>query len=110
MALLSPGNTPYEIDRVNIPSPLPLDPLSHYAQKALDLLSGSKQNDKGFILMIEGSQIDLCAHNNDPACHAREALAYHDTSLLSKSGRTGITMVRRSRRLLISTSDHETGE
>ncbi len=33
MALLSPGNTPYEIDRVNIPAPLPLKPQSHYAKK-----------------------------------------------------------------------------
>ncbi|TKY84676.1 hypothetical protein EX895_006578 [Sporisorium graminicola] len=108
MALLSPSNTPYEIDRVNIPAPLPLKPQSHYAQKALDLLSGSKQNDKGFILMIEGSQIDLCAHNNDPACHAREALAYHDTIALVKQWVDQHTS-KTERSLLISTSDHETG-
>ncbi|CDR87407.1 related to PHO8-repressible alkaline phosphatase vacuolar [Sporisorium scitamineum] len=108
MALLSPSNTPYEIDRVNIPAPLPLKPLSHYAQKALDLLSTSSQNEKGFILMIEGSQIDLCAHNNDPACHAREALAYHDTiALVQKWVDQHNSKTERS--LLISTSDHETG-
>ncbi|KAJ9480104.1 putative Repressible alkaline phosphatase (putative) [Pseudozyma hubeiensis] len=108
MVLLSPGNTPYEIDRVNIPAPLPLKPLSHYARKALDLLSNSKQNHKGFILMIEGSQIDLCAHNNDPACHAREALAYHDTIDLVKKFVDQHTS-KTERTLLISTSDHETG-
>ncbi|KAJ1022583.1 hypothetical protein NDA16_003572 [Ustilago loliicola] len=108
MALLSPGNTPYEIDRVNIPDPVPLKPLSHYAKKALELLEGSKQNDKGFILMIEGSQIDLCAHNNDPACHAREALAYHDTIALVKDWVDRHT-TKDEKTLLISTSDHETG-
>lgn len=108
MALLSPSNTPYEIDRVNIPEPLPLKPLSHYASKALELLSGSKQNEKGFILMIEGSQIDLCAHNNDPACHAREALAYHDTIALVKDW-VDRHNTKDEKTLLISTSDHETG-
>lgn len=108
MALLAPVNTPYEIDRVNIPAPLPLKPLSHYASKALELLSTSDQNDKGFILMIEGSQIDLCAHNNDPACHAREALAYHDTIALVKQF-VDQHNSKSERTLLISTSDHETG-
>lgn len=108
MALLSPGNTPYEIDRVNIPAPLPLKPQSHYAKKAIELLSTSKQNTKGFILMIEGSQIDLCAHNNDPACHAREALAYHDTIALVKDW-VDKHDSKHERSLLISTSDHETG-
>ncbi|EST09622.1 Alkaline phosphatase [Kalmanozyma brasiliensis GHG001] len=106
MALLSPSNTPYEIDRVNIPSPLPLAPQSHYARKAIDLLSASST--KGFILMIEGSQIDLCAHNNDPACHAREALAYHETIAHVKRW-VDKHNTRRERSLLISTSDHETG-
>nr|CDI54373.1 related to PHO8-repressible alkaline phosphatase vacuolar [Melanopsichium pennsylvanicum 4] len=111
MALLSPGNTPYEIDRRNIPEPLRLKPLSHYAMKALDILSRSKQNTKGFIIMIEGSQIDLCAHNNDPACHAREALAYHDTINKVKQWVDQHNNVKNKREttLLISTSDHETG-
>lgn len=108
MALLSPGNTHYEIDRVNIPAPLRPDPLCHYAKKALELLGQSKQNDKGFILMIEGSQIDLCAHNNDPACHAREALAYHDTIALVKEW-VDAHNTKNEKTLLISTSDHETG-
>lgn len=108
MALLSPSNTPYEIDRVNIPSPLPLAPQSHYARKAIDLLSTSSSNKKGFILMIEGSQIDLCAHNNDPACHAREALAYHETIAHVKRW-VDKHNSKRERSLLISTSDHETG-
>lgn len=108
MALLSPGNTPYEIDRVNIPEPLLLKPLSHYAKKALELLGESRQNQKGFILMIEGSQIDLCAHNNDPACHAREALAYHDTIALVKDW-VDRHNTKDEKTLLISTSDHETG-
>ncbi|SJX63858.1 related to PHO8-repressible alkaline phosphatase vacuolar [Sporisorium reilianum f. sp. reilianum] len=108
MALLSPSNTPYDIDRVNVPAPLPLEPLSHYAQQALDVLASSRQNKNGFILMIEGSQIDLCAHNNDAACHAREALAYHDTIALVHRWVDAHTS-KTERSLLISTSDHETG-
>ncbi len=108
MALLSAGNTPYEIDRLNAPQPLPLKPLKHYASKALELLSKSEQNTDGFVLMIEGSQIDLCAHNNDPACHAREAIAYHDTIGLVKQWVQQHSS-RTERTILISTSDHETG-
>ncbi|KAN0060014.1 vacuolar alkaline phosphatase [Thecaphora frezii] len=108
LALLAPGNTPFDIDRLSVPASVRPPSLADMASKALKLLSSSPKNHKGFIVMIEGSQIDLCAHNNDPACHAREALAYQDT----------ISVVKRfverhnnwrERTVLISTSDHETG-
>ncbi|PWY98372.1 alkaline phosphatase-like protein [Testicularia cyperi] len=108
MALLSPANTPYDIDRVNIPEPLRPPSLKYFATQALDILGKSDQNHKGFILMIEGSQIDLCAHNNDPACHAREALAYQDAIDAVKTW-VDAHNSKSERSLLISTSDHETG-
>jgi len=49
----------YECDRDKANSPS----LSEMADKAIKLLS---QNKNGFFLMIEGSQIDWAAHNNDP--------------------------------------------
>jgi alkaline phosphatase len=103
LALLAPSNTPYEIDRrANQPS------LSSLALKALDTLDKSPLNDKGFLIMIEGSQIDLCAHQNDPASHAREIEAYQEaiekvTEWVNKKNVEG------EETILISTSDHETG-
>ncbi|UZJ54537.1 hypothetical protein CBS101457_003857 [Exobasidium rhododendri] len=103
LALLAPFNTPYEIDRAaSQPS------LSSLALKALETLDRSPKNDKGFLIMIEGSQIDLCAHQNDPACHAREIEAYQQAiekvgDWVNKKNEAG------ERTILISTSDHETG-
>ncbi|CAJ0912697.1 7761_t:CDS:10 [Entrophospora sp. SA101] len=54
--------------------------------------------------MVEGSKIDSAAHSNDPATHAHEIFAYHDTISLVKqyvSDHPGTVM--------ISVSDHETG-
>lgn len=108
MALLAPSNTPYEIDRVSLPTRFRPPSLAELSDKALEVLSRAEKNDKGFLLMIEGSQIDLCAHNNDPACHAREAIAYQKaiarvTQWVDKHNS------KTERTLLISTSDHETG-
>ncbi|EPQ29826.1 uncharacterized protein PFL1_02499 [Pseudozyma flocculosa PF-1] len=108
LTLLAPGNTPFDIDRRNIPAALRPPSLAQMATKALNLLSRSSDNKNGFIIMIEGSQIDLCAHNNDPACHAREALAYQDTIQAVKNF-VDQHNNRHERTVLISTSDHETG-
>lgn len=67
-----------------------------------------KSNHTGFMLMIEGSQIDLCQHENDPACMGREAIAYQEAAsrvvdLVDELNAKG------EKTLLISTSDHETG-
>jgi alkaline phosphatase len=80
LTLLSPSNTPYEIDRLSLPSSLraAFPPLKSLALSALRLLSESKSNKKGLLLMIEGSQIDLGGHMNDPATHVREIVAYQE--------------------------------
>lgn len=108
--LLAQHNTPYELDRISkdLPSALKVPSLSQLSSKALDLLSNSESNEKGFILMIEGSQIDLCAHENDAACHVNEALAYNKAikvvqDWVKEKNEKG------ERSLIISTSDHETG-
>jgi alkaline phosphatase len=59
----------YECDRdkANVPS------LSEMADKAIKLLS---QNKNGFFLMVEGSQIDWAAHNNDPYAAVNDFLEF----------------------------------
>lgn len=103
LSLLTPSNTPFVIDR---PDSIP--GLPDLAVKALDALDSSSKNKKGFFIMIEGSQIDLCSHLNDPACHAREIEEYQKTidrvlDWVESSNKRG------DRTLLVSTSDHETG-
>lgn len=103
LALLAPFNTPYEIDRKNS-----IPPLHSLALKAINTLDRSPRNTEGFFVMIEGSQIDLCAHSNDPACHAREIAAYQKAieevrAWVDNKNKQG------EKTILISTSDHETG-
>ena len=59
----------YECDRnrTTVPS------LSEMTEKAIQLLS---QNKNGFFLMVEGSQIDWAAHDNDPYAAVNDFLAF----------------------------------
>jgi alkaline phosphatase len=63
MALLAPVGLPSALD-----NPV-ANPLQTMTEKALQLLTPSE---KGFVLMIEGSQIDWCGHANDIACAMAE--------------------------------------
>ncbi len=108
LGFITPFNTPFEIDRVEIDEAKRPPSLASMARKALHLLDTDKSNEKGFMLMIEGSQIDICAHSNDGACHAREILAYQEAiaevrKFVEHKNRLG------ERTILLSTSDHETG-
>jgi len=95
---------PFEIDRRNLNDIYPsLDEMAEVALKALS--EASKDNEKGFFLMIEGSRIDHGGHFNDPAAQVHEVLAYDKTfsrviDFLDQSPEQG---------RLIATSDHETG-
>lgn len=75
--------------------------LSDAALKALDLLS---QNEEGFFLMVEGSQIDDYGHFNQSAQLVEEILDFDETvgAVCKWAARDGETLV-------IVTSDHETG-
>ncbi|MGF0095163.1 alkaline phosphatase [Peptoniphilus sp. SGI.035] len=68
---------PYEIDRdkANKPS------LAEMTDKALEVLS---KNDKGFFLMVEGSEIDWAAHSNDPVALVHEIKAFDDAVKVAK--------------------------
>ncbi|MEO1023394.1 MAG: alkaline phosphatase [Bacteroidota bacterium] len=75
--------------------------LQEMTQKALDIVS---ENDSGFFLMVEASQIDWAGHRNDIAYMLREVDALDQTmaSILEFAANDGETLV-------ILTADHETG-
>ncbi|RMD39785.1 hypothetical protein DV735_g5344, partial [Chaetothyriales sp. CBS 134920] len=104
LALLASRDIPYEIDRRHIQDEYPSE--VEMAELALSVLSeATKDSDKGFFVMIEGSRIDHAGHGNDPAAQVHEVLV-HDRAFaavldfLDKDDTEGV---------LVSTSDHETG-
>ena len=102
LGLFARTDIPYEIDRKDKDYPA----LWEMAEAALTALSeATKDSDKGFFLMVEGSRIDHAGHANDPAAQVREVLAYDKTfqsivEWVEKSDVQGV---------VVSTSDHETG-
>ncbi|KAH6849857.1 alkaline phosphatase-like protein [Chaetomium sp. MPI-CAGE-AT-0009] len=104
LGLFAHSDVPFEIDRRHMADIYPS--LSEMAATALTALEeATKDSDKGFFLMIEGSRIDHAGHFNDPAAQVREVLEYDKTfklvlDFLEKSDTEGV---------LVATSDHETG-
>ncbi|CAK7203925.1 vacuolar alkaline phosphatase [Sporothrix eucalyptigena] len=104
LGLFAHYNIPFELDRRNMADTYPS--LSEMATTALRALEeATKDSDKGFFLMIEGSRVDHAGHINDPAAQVREVLEYDKTfqlvlDFLEKSDVEGV---------VVSTSDHETG-
>lgn len=104
LGLFAAADVPFEVDRRNMADIYPS--LSEMAATALTALEeATKDSDKGFFLMIEGSRIDHAGHINDPAAQVREVLEYDKTfksvlEFLDKSDAEGV---------LVATSDHETG-
>jgi alkaline phosphatase len=104
LGLFADTDIPYELDRRNENDVYPS--LHEMAETAMRALSdATRDSDKGFFLMIEGSRIDHAGHHNDAAAQVHEVLAYDQafTSVLEflKNDKTEAVMV--------STSDHETG-
>lgn len=75
--------------------------LANMTKTAIRLLSKSKQ---GFVLMVEGSQIDWCGHANDIACAMAELQDFEDalSTVLEYAKKDKNTLV-------VITADHETG-
>lgn len=89
---------------VGLPSALdnPIQqPLAQLTAKALQLLSPAE---KGFVLMVEGSQIDWCGHSNDIACAMAEIHDFGQAIQVAKD-----YVDANPDTLLIITADHETG-
>lgn len=97
IGLFAPVGLPYAIDSV----PAEKERLAQMTEKALSLLA---KEEKPFVLMIEGSQIDWCEHANDIACLMAEMNDFEKTLELvydfaAKQGDT----------LIVVTADHATG-
>lgn len=104
LALLASTDIPYEIDRVHVADVYPSE--AEMARFALDTLkAATKDSDKGFFLMIEGSRIDHAGHGNDPAAQVHEVMA-HDAAFASVLDFLEADDVEG---VMVSTSDHETG-
>ncbi|MCH8537105.1 MAG: alkaline phosphatase [Alkalimonas sp.] len=95
LALLADSGLPSVLNQ-ELESPLQL-----MTEKALELLSPHPQ---GFVLMVEGSQIDWCGHANDIACAMTEM---HDFALAIETAKAYVDANPDT--LLIITADHETG-
>ncbi|MCG7551072.1 alkaline phosphatase [Pseudoalteromonas sp. Of7M-16] len=96
IGLFAEKGMPYAIDE----SPLRLTDMT---KKALSLLNKDK-NDKGFFVMIEGSQIDWCGHANDIACAMKEMEDFAQSIELAKA-----YVDNNPDTLLVITADHSTG-
>jgi alkaline phosphatase len=104
LGLFAETDIPYEIDRRNEDDIYPsLDEMARTAMAALS--AATKDSDKGFFLMIEGSRIDHAGHANDPAAQVHEVLAY------DKAFASVIDFLEHdtTQGVMVSTSDHETG-
>ncbi|KAF2465356.1 alkaline phosphatase-like protein [Lindgomyces ingoldianus] len=104
LGLFADTDIPYEVDRRNENNIYPS--LDEMAKAALVALSAAtKDSEKGFFLMIEGSRIDHAGHHNDPVAQVHEVLAYDKAfasvlKFLDNDATEGV---------MVSTSDHETG-
>lgn len=104
LGLFASTDIPYEIDRRQMNDVYPsLDEMARTALRALS--AATKDTEKGFFLMIEGSRIDHAGHGNDPVAQVHEVIAYDKAfasvlDFLEEDDVQGVA---------ISTSDHETG-
>ncbi len=95
LALLAPVGLPSALD-----NPV-ANPLKTMTEKALQLLSPSSN---GFVLMVEGSQIDWCGHANDIACAMAEMDDFAKAIQVAKA-----YVDSHPDTILVVTADHETG-
>ena len=91
----------YSIDR----DPGVQPSLAEMSRAALQILHSATKRSKlkGFLLLIEGSRIDMASHSNDPATHVRDVLAFNEAFDVARK------FIEKVGGVVISTSDHETG-
>ena len=87
----------FDIDR----DPAKEPSLAEMTDKAIGILS---KNHNGFFLMVEGSQVDIACHNNDPVAAVKDYIAFNQAvqKALDFAKADGHTVV-------IVATDHETG-
>eukprot|EP01135_Chromosphaera_perkinsii_P006058 Nk52_evm6s387 gene=Nk52_evmTU6s387 len=101
LGLFADSHMDYEIDR----DPEVQPSLSHMTEKALQLMSeATKDSEKGFMLMVEGSRIDMAGHGNDAWTMARDILAFEEAFVKVEE-----FVKKNPDTLVLTTSDHDTG-
>ncbi|MFC1676564.1 alkaline phosphatase [Planctomycetota bacterium] len=108
---LNSADNPYLLGLFNIDALTTQEPeptLAQLTEKAIEILSKKKKGlfaeNKGFFLMVEGSQIDWAAHENNPDYCLRQ------TILFDQAVKSAIDFALKDRHtLVIVTADHETG-
>lgn len=90
---------PFDVD-----TPLPADRKDMLAKASLKELELLSKNDKGFFMMIEGSQLDDYGHFNEIGLLMEETLDFDQTvgEIFKWAAQDGETLV-------VVTADHETG-
>ena len=75
--------------------------LAEMTEKAIEILS---QDPDGFLLMVEGSQVDWAGHNNDPIYMVKDFLAFDDAVQIAND------YAREDRKTVVMAyPDHNTG-
>ncbi len=97
VALLHPKDYPFLID--DEPRAMSLEDMT---SRAIDVLDRGQP--AGWVLLVEGSFVDWCAHNLDGRCAAMEVLDLDDAV-----GRARAYAATRTDTLVVVTADHETG-
>ena len=98
--LFAPDDLLPEIDRLNT-RPNNEPSLAEMTAKAIEILASGE---KGFFLMVEGSQIDWACHANDPGCLVHEIIAFDEAAKIAFD-----FAEKRNDTLVIALSDHNTG-
>jgi len=75
ISLLTDDHLTYDMLRNNALEPS-LAEMTNFSLNFLDAASSNDPDSSGFIVMIEGSRIDHCLHENDATCAVKEALAF----------------------------------
>lgn len=95
-ALLMPGHFPPQLTQER---PIALKDMTKHAIERLDRI-----HPKGWVMMVEGSQIDWCGHALDSPCAIAETLDMDDAVGQALTYARG-----RKDTLVVVTADHETG-
>lgn len=95
IGLFNKISLPYVIDATK-------NHLEVMTDKALELIDN--QSDNGFFMMIEGSQIDWCGHNNDITCAMAEMHDFANSIKIAKQ-----YVDNNPDTILVVTADHSTG-
>lgn len=93
-----PASLPYAIDRQEGDMTL-----AEVTESAIDFLT--KNNNRGFFLMVEGGKIDWACHSNDPATTFKEVID------LDEAIKVAYEFYKKHPKetLIVVTADHETG-